>query len=106
MARYIVSALLVILALAVSTLLLSPLLLRSLGQAVGRYLQKRTHARRSLVLSRAEKEEKDYASKLKSDATVEEDWETVEGYAAATAKNGKKADQDWEGLVGFFHPFW
>jgi alpha-1,2-mannosyltransferase len=106
MARLIISAALVILALAVSTLVLSPLLLRYIGQAVGRLLRKRTQARRSHILSRVAVEEREYASKLKSDAAAEEDWETVEGYAAGTAKNGEKADQDWEGVVGFFHPFW
>ena len=35
----------------------------------------------------------------------EEDWETVEGEARTTIGQ-LSLDQDWNGIIGFFHPFW
>jgi alpha-1,2-mannosyltransferase len=36
----------------------------------------------------------------------DEEWENIESFAVGTAKNGEKADREWDGIVGFFHPFW
>ena len=31
--------------------------------------------------------------------------ESVDAYAVGFAKNGEKGEQEWDGIVGFFHPF-
>ncbi|CAK7269763.1 asparagine-linked glycosylation protein [Sporothrix epigloea] len=36
---------------------------------------------------------------------ADEDWENVEAEASAPSGNGGKDAQDWDGIVGFFHPF-
>lgn len=85
-------------------LLLSPwllsLLARSLGAAVGWFILKRTHSRRQTLLQLE-------LGKSKRDSSSSEDgeWEKVGGQTAGTAPNGDKADRDWKGIVGFFHPF-
>lgn len=35
-----------------------------------------------------------------------DEWESVDAYAVGTAKNGEKTEEEWDGIVGFFHPFW
>lgn len=76
------------------------------GRVVGWYLRRKTAGRRAQILECVEAEEKSLAADLDSGRDSDEDWETVESYAAGTAKNGEKADKEWDGIVGFFHPFW
>ena len=75
---------------------------------IGWSLQRRTSKRRELIASRVRSEEEAYqASQKGSSKADDEDWEKVEGYAAGTAPNGDlPRDVEWEGVVGFFHPFW
>jgi alpha-1,2-mannosyltransferase len=35
-----------------------------------------------------------------------DDWEEIESPLVGTADNGGRAVPDWQGVVGFFHPFW
>ena len=80
---------------------------RYAGQTIGWYLRRKTSGRRSLILSRVKLEEEAYTSRdRKSAKSDDEDWEKVESYAAGSAENGAKAEDDWAGVVGFFHPFW
>lgn len=91
----------------VSNIVAAPFLVRYIGRTVGWYLRHRTSTRRDLVLARVKVEEDDFESKEKrSRKSEDDDWERVESYAAGIAKNGEKADDDWQGVVGFFHPFW
>jgi len=88
-----------------SLILFGPKLVFYLGGIVGYYLKKKTAGRRAQILDLVEQEEKDFLAEggEREDA---DDWENVEGYTTATAKNGEKADKEWDGIVGFFHPFW
>lgn len=71
------------------------------GQTLGWYLRQRTSARRKTIFSEVRAEEKDYRAKKRlSPKSDDEDWEKVESYAAGSAKD------HWEGVIGFFHPFW
>lgn len=36
----------------------------------------------------------------------DEDWEKLSGHAVGSSTNGDKADRDFDGVIGFFHPFW
>ncbi len=99
--------LLAVLVLLVSSTIAAPFIVHYIGQTIGWYLRRRTSARRDLIFARVKVEEDDYKSKKRRSPKYEdEDWERVESYTAGIAKNGEKANDDWEGMVGFFHPFW
>jgi alpha-1,2-mannosyltransferase len=88
------------------SVILVPKIIIAAGRIVGWYLRRKTAGRRAQILERVESEEKLFAVDEGSRRDSDEDWENVESYAAGTAKNGEKADKEWDGIVGFFHPFW
>ena len=91
----------------ISGLFLGGWLTQSLGKSVGWYLQRKTSARRKLIQARVNAEEEaSHLSRGQTTAIDEADWEKVESYAAGSAANGGQAEKEWEGVVGFFHPFW
>ena len=83
--------------LLVSVILL-PTIVRFLGQQVGHYLRRSCRTRRELLLARVANESK------KNGAEVE-GWEDIASVAEGI-RAGNKSDKQWEGIVGFFHPFW
>ena|SRR2546421_6618112 len=97
---------------ALATFALIPSLIQILARRslrlIGWSLQRRTSKRRELIASRVRSEEEAYQATQKgSPKADDEDWEKVESYAAGTAPNGDlPRDVDWEGVIGFFHPFW
>lgn len=73
----------------------------------GWYLRRRAHARREIILARTKIEEHDYQSKLRhSPKSDDGEWEKLEKSISGSATNREKLEEDWEGIVGFFHPFW
>lgn len=83
------------------------LALRSLGWS----LKNKTNARRELILSQVRIEEEHYleTAKLAASSSAgpeDDDWEKVDGTVPGVAGNGKPIGEDWEGIIGFFHPFW
>jgi len=88
------------------TVLLGPRIVAAAGRTVGWYLRRKTAGRRAQILERIEVEEKALAEDQSERRDSDEEWENVESYAAGTAKNGEKANKEWDGIVGFFHPFW
>ncbi|KAI9712618.1 MAG: hypothetical protein M1812_006798 [Candelaria pacifica] len=89
-----------------STFFLAPFLLSYIGQAIGWHLQRRTKERQTLISARVKAEEQEFI--LRENPSPKSDdggWEKVESHAVGTARNGEKAETDWEGVVGFFHPF-
>jgi len=92
-----------------ATLVIFPVLWRTLGSALGWYLRKKTDGRRCHVLDLVEKDEEQYRKQgggQKSSSDEDGGWETVDSYALGTSCNGGKGEKDWDGIVGFFHPFW
>lgn len=83
-------------------LLGGPKLVGYLGRTVGFYLRQKTAGRKAQVLERVEIDEKEYREN-KEKSRDSDDWENVESYA--TESEGK-GDKEWDGTVGFFHPFW
>jgi len=81
-----------------------PKLLFYVGGTFGYYLRKKTEGRRARILETVEKDEKEFAEK--GERRDSEEWESVDAYAVGTARNGEKGDKEWDGIVGFFHPFW
>lgn len=94
-----------ILSVLLPLLLLSPWLvpfvLRSLGAVTGWFIQQRTHSRRQTLLAISETEIQEQG-RAKDTSSEDGDWEKVEGH---TPTSRDKADRDWKGIVGFFHPF-
>ena len=86
----------------ITTFFLGPRLLFYIGGVFGSYLRKKTAGRKAQILELVENEEKEYGK----DRRDSDEWEEVEAYAAQSAKNGEAADREWDGVVGFFHPFW
>lgn len=96
------------------TLLLLPkaasYLLSSVLRSIGWSIKKKTNARREAILARVRAEEEEFRSKqAKSSprtAAEDEDWEKVDNSALGNAGNGRAGDDEWDGIIGFFHPFW
>ncbi|CZT44837.1 related to ALG11 protein [Rhynchosporium secalis] len=89
--------------------LLGPKLVFRVGGSLGHYLRKKTAGRRAQILGLVQKDQKEWEQKIASgiERRDSDGWETVDSYAVGTAKNGQKIphDADWDGIVGFFHPF-
>lgn len=110
------SALLTILGLAVICVFLPNLLvfiLRFVLGNVGWLIQRRTRSRREYILSGVRDEEEKLLSKRDTSPTrtqtVDEGWEKVDstfGVGTAGGSNKPPGNADWDGVVGFFHPFW
>ena len=93
--------------LCISVFYLAPTTVRTIGSIVGWYLRRRTADRRAIIVERVQTEEAEYAKiRHGRNRPDEEGWETVDSYGAMRASNGAAADSEWEGIVGFFHPFW
>ncbi|KAI9054084.1 hypothetical protein LZ554_001255 [Drepanopeziza brunnea f. sp. 'monogermtubi'] len=85
-----------------------PKLVRWVGSVMGRYLKKKTAGRKAQILELVEKDQKEWEETAAKDEgrRDSDEWETVDAYAVGTAKNGQKLeDAEWDGIVGFFHPF-
>jgi alpha-1,2-mannosyltransferase len=83
--------------------LLVQLSLRCLGWA----LQAKSKDRRAAIISRVQQDREaalELQQHLQRETEAEDGWETIE--QAGTAENGKPSQDEWEGIVGFFHPFW
>ena len=85
-----------------------PLLLTPTMPLIGWSLRRRTSKRRELIVSRVKTEEEASQADWRGPAeTEDEDWEQIESHAAGTAPNGELLrEAEWEGIIGFFHPFW
>lgn len=90
--------------------LAGPLLFRAVGALLGLYLRKKTDGRLSHILELTEQDEKKWregrrSSGSSSSSGKDEEWEEVDTYTVGTSGNGGKGEADWDGVVGFFHPF-
>jgi hypothetical protein len=78
-----------------------PQIVRFLGQQAGHHLRRSCRTRRELLLARVATESKSY----EAEHAEVEDWEEIAS-VATDGRVGSKQDKQWEGIVGFFHPFW
>ena len=97
--------------LCLTPLILFPLLWRAVGASLGWYLRKKTDGRRCHILELVEADENKYREERRSSTSSGEGvedggWEKVYADSVGTAGNGDKRDDSWDGIVGFFHPFW
>jgi alpha-1,2-mannosyltransferase len=97
-------------------------LLRLVLRGVGWVIRKRTQARRAAILARGRTDEEELLSKQPKTTSTntasadDEDWEKVDtsngsnsgessGVSGSQTSRQSKND-DWAGIIGFFHPFW
>ena len=94
---------LLVIAFVLGLLVLLP---RNIAKAVGWHLQRRTRTRRGLILARVDTEQQAYppVKERASPKSDDEGWEKVERYTGRG--NDLQRDEDWQGIIGFFHPFW
>lgn len=75
----------------------------TLGSCAGWYLRKKTDGRRALIIRATEDGEATLRDKEKSDgATVRA---PDNGEKEGKGETGEKGGREWDGIVGFFHPF-
>lgn len=96
----------VVACIPMTLILLGPKLLFYVGGWFGYYLKKKTAGRKAQILEMVEADEKEFLAKGGDRQEDCEEWETVEAYTTGTSKNGETAEREWDGIVGFFHPFW
>ena len=103
------SLLLIILSLLapiiVSALFL-PRILRLGAELLGHHLRRSSRTRRELLLARVASETRTLEAEQRNRKKEDDDWEQVGNAAAGGEANAGKADSEWDGIVGFFHPFW
>lgn len=89
------------------TFFLFPMLWRAIGSMLGLYLRKKTEGRRCHIVELAEADEKRYQAAVgeRRNSGDDDEWESVDAYTLGTSKNGDKGEKEWDGIVGFFHPF-
>jgi alpha-1,2-mannosyltransferase len=121
------TAILAVLVLTATAVLLPKLtgaLLGFIFRGVGWLIWRRTRSRRDYVIARARSEEKELrasrppkvpTTSLSRNGAEDEDWEKVDssgpGVQTATSSesssnSGNTSSDNWDGIIGFFHPFW
>ncbi|KAL8953217.1 MAG: hypothetical protein Q9222_000916 [Ikaeria aurantiellina] len=74
--------------------------------SVGWYLRQKTAAQRSLILARVKLVESQHQLSIsQAPPRDSREWVEIEKHAVGSAPNGGEADDEWEGIIGFFHPF-
>lgn len=92
--------------LLIAVLYLGKWLFAFAGRTAGGHLIRKTKARRKAILVKAKGEEEDHHEQERVAVTPEDpDWVEVESHPGGSATNGGQASEDWEGIVGFLHPF-
>ncbi|KAJ5909023.1 hypothetical protein N7495_001705 [Penicillium taxi] len=120
------NVILVLFIVTVTVVLLPQLVGNVLGlvfRSVGWLIRRRTKSRREYVIARARLEEEEVnppqtkpsTNSLARSQADDEDWEKIDGYAGvrtasssdsgASSKKGDLKSDDWDGIIGFFHPF-
>ena len=92
--------------LLIALLCLGRWLIGLAGKAFGRHLIRRTKASRTAILAKSKREEDGHRERGRiSDNAEDPDWVEIESHPGGSATNGGQAAEDWEGIVGFLHPF-
>ena len=83
-----------------------PLLCRLGARLIGWRLFRTTKARRDAILATRKREDEGHVEKQRVFSKSEDaDWVEVESHPAGSAPNGGQASDEWDGIVGFLHPF-
>ncbi|ROV96952.1 hypothetical protein VSDG_04183 [Cytospora chrysosperma] len=87
-----------------------PAIWRAWGAMLGTYLRHKTDGRRAQLLEVMALDEEKYTAKGEEDEDSGEKgkkdiWKKIEASIVEKLPKGDKADREWSGVVGFFHPF-
>jgi hypothetical protein len=74
---------------------------RYVGEQTGDLIRNKTAPRRELLLRRAKKEEEEHGATFGGVPVTNSKRED-----SSVNDSGIKVDHTWDGVVGFFHPFW
>ncbi|TWU78993.1 asparagine-linked glycosylation protein [Metarhizium rileyi] len=85
-------------------LVLAPLVASRIGRFMGFTLRKRTEGRRAQLLSVMSEEDEKYR-KQQADLKASGEREAVEHTDLKAATKDGKPPKEWDGIIGFFHPF-
>jgi alpha-1,2-mannosyltransferase len=80
--------------------------LHLLAELVGRRLRHSSRTRRELLLDRVAAETKTFKAERKTKNTEDDDWEKIAPSPKGSPSSQGQANAEWNGVVGFFHPFW
>jgi len=83
------------------TLIVVPWVVSKVCRVMGWYLRRKTEGRRAHLVELMEDDDAKYG-----DGEDQDGWESIDAQGLGSAKNGGKAEREWDGIVGFFHPFW
>jgi alpha-1,2-mannosyltransferase len=118
---FILTTLATVLALPLTVVLAPKLVLYFVAaalRALGWYIKSKTQGRRETIVNRArideaehelreeEERRKRHQGVTSGSSPDDDDWEKVDATVVGTAGNGLPLDDEWEGIIGFFHPFW
>lgn len=84
------------------SILFLPKIVRFFTEQLGHYLRRSSRTRRELLLARVATE----TEKYKQTETEDYDWKDIASVATGGKGSSSEADKQWDGIVGFFHPFW
>ncbi|KAK0613750.1 hypothetical protein B0T14DRAFT_284298 [Immersiella caudata] len=96
-------ALVVALALPLLRYIVGPIFIRIVGTILGWYLRKKTAGRRWAINTSAERDEKRHQEEVRNQEASGDLGKESARSLAPEALNSD--DKDWDGIVGFFHPF-
>ena len=91
---------------ALVAVLFVPAALRFAAELVGQHLRRSSRTRRELLLARVASETKTHEAEQRKSKKDDDDWEEVGTTPPGSAGKAGKVDSEWDGIVGFFHPFW
>lgn len=95
-----------LLAAPVLVVLLVPWLWSTVGTILGWYVRRKTEGRRAMIVdSMCEDEAKFQADNKSSSGSSDGEWEKIGASGMGSSGNGEKGGDDFDGVVGFFHPF-
>lgn len=91
-------------------IILGPFLVGLVGRCIGWVLLKKTEGRRSLLVGLMNDDNKKSAEQSTENTSAasssSEEWEKVQSPDTKATTTEKSSQQDWDGIIGFFHPFW
>jgi hypothetical protein len=90
---------------AISVVLL-PKSLHLLAELAGRRLRHSSRTRRELLLDRVAAETRAFEAEDSTKSREDDDWEKIVPSPIGSAGSVGQAGAEWNGIVGFFHPFW
>ncbi|PGH00245.1 hypothetical protein AJ79_08258 [Helicocarpus griseus UAMH5409] len=101
-----VATLVTLLALFLIAPRLAACVFRFVFRLIGWLVARKYRWKRDLIRARLRADEEEYRyRKAKSQKREDDDWEKVEPDGIGIDANGDAAGDDWDGIIGFFHPF-